>query len=60
MRSLGESDSQSQEVDGGGWGLREGRGRQCSTGTEFPFGKMRKFQRWTVTGARQCECALCH
>ena len=49
-----ESDPQRQEVDGGGQGL----GRQCFMGTEFQFGKMRKFWRCLVgMVAQQCECA---
>ena len=34
-----------------------GLGSQCFMGTEFQFGKMRKFWSWMVgMAAQQCEC----
>ena len=47
---------QRQEVDGGGQGLGEGLESQCFMGTEFQFGRMRKFWRWMVgMVVQQCE-----
>lgn len=38
-------------------GRRRGDGSSCLTGTEFAFGKMKKFwRRMVMTVARQCEC----
>ena len=37
-----------------GQGLGEGRGESSFMGTEFQFGKVRKFWRWMVV--QQCEC----
>ena len=43
MRSLEESNSQRQKVDGGCQGLGgEGIGSCCLLGTEFQFGEMEK------------------
>lgn len=55
-RSLEESDAQTRSR-WWGQGLGEGMGSQCFMGTEFLFGKMRKF--WVVvqTIIQQCECA---
>ena len=44
-RSLQDSDPQRQEVDGGARGRGRGVGSECFMGTEFLFGKMRKFWR---------------
>ena len=39
----------------GGWG-EDGVGSYCLMGTEFQFGKMKKFWRWMmVIAAQQCE-----
>lgn len=41
-----------------GQGLGKGRGSECFTGTEFQFGKRRKFWRRPVgTVAQPCACA---
>ena len=38
------------KVGGGGQWQGRGRGGQCFKGTEFQFGKMRKFWRWMMVG----------
>ena len=49
--------SQRQKIGGGARGSREGAGSDCLVRTEFLFGKMKKFWRWTVVlTAQQCEC----
>ena len=40
---------------GASWGGRQGRSI-CLMGTEFPFGKMKKFWRWMKVMVVQCEC----
>ena len=52
-RSLEESELQRQEGDGGA-GAGGGEGESSFMGTEFQFGKVRKFWRWMVV--QQCEC----
>ena len=48
-----------RKEDGGGQGLGWA-GSECSMGTEFQSGKMRKFWMWTVVKvAQQRECAQC-